>query len=102
MRRWGLSCRRPVKRARKQDAVRVQRWKEEEYPAIAQRAQEEDAIIYWGKALIHAGLRDCRYEHSYQKPSEINGFRGLFFDSVAQFLNCRRPCAPFQIKDRMV
>ena len=28
MRRWGLSCRRPVKRARKQDAVRVQQWKE--------------------------------------------------------------------------
>ena len=48
MRRWGLSCRRPVKCARKQDAARVQRWKEEEYPAIAQRAQEKDATIYWG------------------------------------------------------
>ena len=48
MRRWGLSCRRPAKCARKQDAARVQRWKEEEYPAIAQRAQEENATIYWG------------------------------------------------------
>ena len=46
MRRWGLSCQRPVKRARKQDAKRVEKWKEEECPAIVQQAQKENAEIY--------------------------------------------------------
>ena len=63
MRRWGLSCQRPVKRARKQDATRVQRWKDEEYPAIMRRAQEEDAAIYWGD---ETGIRNSEnYERGF-------------------------------------
>lgn len=46
--RWGFSIQRPVKRANKQDARRVTAWMKEEYPAIAVKAKEENAEIYWG------------------------------------------------------
>jgi transposase len=48
MSRWGLTCQRPTKRAYAQDDVRVKSFMEKEYPAIAQRAKEEGAEIYWG------------------------------------------------------
>lgn len=48
MSRWGLTCQRPTKRAYAQDDVRVKSFMEKEYPAIAQRAKDEDAEIYWG------------------------------------------------------
>jgi transposase len=46
--RWGLTCQRPTKQAYKQDDVRVNSFKEREYPAIAARAKAENAEIYWG------------------------------------------------------
>lgn len=46
--RWGFSIQRPVKRANKQDAERVQKWMEEDYPSIAAKAKAENAEIYWG------------------------------------------------------
>jgi len=48
LRRWGFSVQRPIKRANKQDGVRIQAWMEEEYPAIAEQAKAEKAEIYWG------------------------------------------------------
>jgi transposase len=48
MKRWGLTCQRPSKRAYGQDIARIERFKKEEYPAIAKRAKEENAEIYWG------------------------------------------------------
>ncbi len=48
MKRWGLTCQRPTKRACGQDIARVERFKKEEYPAIAKRAKVENAEIYWG------------------------------------------------------
>ena len=63
MRRWGMSCQRPVKRARKQDAQQVEKWKTEEYPDIVQQAQEEDADIYWGD---ETGISNCEsYERGF-------------------------------------
>jgi transposase len=48
MKRWGLTCQRPTKRACGQDIARVEKFKREEYPAIAKRAKVENAEIYWG------------------------------------------------------
>ena len=45
---WGLTCQRPTKRAISQDGVRVRQFMEKDYPAIAKRAKEEKAVIYWG------------------------------------------------------
>ena len=48
MRRWGLTCQRPTKRAYGQDIARIEKFKKEEYPVIAKRAKAENADIYWG------------------------------------------------------
>lgn len=48
LQRWGLTCQRPTKRAYAQDDVRVRRFMTEEYPTIKERAQRENADIYWG------------------------------------------------------
>lgn len=48
LKRWGLTCQRPTKRAFSQDDVRVRDFMEKEYPAIAKRAKTEKAEIYWG------------------------------------------------------
>lgn len=48
LKRWGLTCQRPTKRAYGQDIARVEKFKNEVYPAIAKRAKAENADIYWG------------------------------------------------------
>lgn len=48
MKRWGLTCQRPTKRACGQDIMRIERFKKGEYPVIAARAKKENADIYWG------------------------------------------------------
>jgi len=48
MKLWGLTCQRPTKRAFGQDISRIEKFKNEEYPAIAKRAKAENAEIYWG------------------------------------------------------
>ena len=48
LKRWGLTCQRPTKRAYGQDIARIERFKKEEYPVIAARAKADDADIYWG------------------------------------------------------
>lgn len=48
MKRWGLTCQRPTKRACGQDIARIEKFQKEEYPVIAKRAKAENAEIYWG------------------------------------------------------
>ena len=48
MDKWGFSCQRPTKKAYVQDNVKVKRFMDIEYPAIAQRAKTENAEIFWG------------------------------------------------------
>ena len=48
LKRWGFTCQRPTTKAYSQDNVKVDRFMKEEYPAIAQKAKEEKAEIYWG------------------------------------------------------
>jgi transposase len=46
--RWGFSVQRPTKKAYKQNPEQIDRWLNETYPSIAERAKAEDAEIYWG------------------------------------------------------
>jgi transposase len=63
LRDWGFTVQKPVRRAYEQNAVAVQRWLDEEYPAIQQRAKAEKALIYWGDEM---GLRsDDQVGRSY-------------------------------------
>ncbi len=54
VKRWGFSPQKPVRRAFEQKPEEVQRWLEEEYPAIRQQARREQALIFWGDEM---GLR---------------------------------------------
>jgi len=46
--RWGFSVQRPMKRAYKQDTEKVQHWVETEFPGITERAEAENAEIFFG------------------------------------------------------
>lgn len=54
LRAWGWSVKKPAKRWTEQDPVRVAAWLADEYPAIAARAQAEQAKILWADEM---GLR---------------------------------------------
>ena len=47
LKQWGFTPQKPVKKAWQQSDLKVQKWLEEEYPEIAQRAKEQGATIYW-------------------------------------------------------
>jgi transposase len=51
---WGLTPQKPLRRAYERDPVAVQRWLDEEYPAIEKQAKAEKAEIHWGDQM---GLR---------------------------------------------
>lgn len=48
LKRWRYSPQRPTERAYEQDLAAVAEWREETYPAIVERAQQEKASIEWG------------------------------------------------------
>ena len=61
--RWGFSVQRPCKVSKKQNPKQVQKWLDEEYPAIAQKAKNENAEIYWGD---ETGIQNtCNYVKGY-------------------------------------
>lgn len=45
---WGYTPQKPLHRSYAQQPQRIQRWLNEEYPAIASRAKAENAEIHWG------------------------------------------------------
>ena len=48
LKRWGFTPQKPVKWAKEQSTPAVARWLTKDYPAIAKRAKQEKAEIYWG------------------------------------------------------
>ncbi len=63
LKRWGMTPRKPQKRAYEQRTPEVKAWLEEDYPEIQARAKQENAEIYWGD---ETGLRnDCQHERGY-------------------------------------
>jgi len=58
--KWGFTSQKPMVRAYQRNEEQVRRWLEEEYPAIAARARQEGARIWWGdetglKSRHHTG-----------------------------------------------
>jgi len=45
---WGFTPQKPVKRSYERCSKRVQKWLDEEYPAIEEKAHKEGAEIHWG------------------------------------------------------
>lgn len=56
--RWGFTAQKPAVRVYERSEPAVQRWLNEEYPAIAARAKKEGAGIWWGD---ETGLRSRSY-----------------------------------------
>ena len=48
LKRWNFTPQKPLKRAYEQNPKAVSKWLNEEYPAIKQKAKNEDAEIHWG------------------------------------------------------
>jgi len=48
LRSWGCSPQKPKKKAYEQNPKAVQKWLDEEYPAIKEKAKQENAVIHWG------------------------------------------------------
>ncbi len=48
LRKWGFSPQKPKKRAYEQNDKAVQKWLQEEYPAIVEQAKQEQGVIHWG------------------------------------------------------
>jgi transposase len=79
LRRLGLSPQRPLYRAYQQDPEAVRRWKEEEFPAIRERARAEGAQVYFGdeagvRTDFHAGTTWAPVGHT--PVVEVTGERG--------------------------
>ena len=47
LKRWGMTPQKPVKQAREQNSEAVNRWLNEEFPKIKDRAEKEGAEIFW-------------------------------------------------------
>jgi len=61
LKKWGMTPQRPVKVSYKQNPEEVNTWLDETYPAIAERAKEENAEIHWGDET------GCQNETNYVK-----------------------------------
>lgn len=66
LKRWGYTPKKPVERAYEQDPKAVQRWLEQEYPEIEQRAKTEAAEIGWGD---ESGVSSTEYGGRGYAPS---------------------------------
>lgn len=59
LRRWGFTVQKPVKMAKKQQPEQVQKWLEEEYPAIKAASAAEKAVVFWMDET--AVQNECNY-----------------------------------------
>ena len=63
LRKWGYTPQKPKKRAYEQCPKAVQKWLNEQYPAIKERAKQEGAQIHWGD---ETGIKNsCNHGRSY-------------------------------------
>jgi transposase len=73
LKRWGFTPQKPLKRAYEQRPVEVQRWLDEQYPAIEARAKREGSEIHWGD---ETGLRsDSQHGRSYAPKGKTPAIR---------------------------
>jgi transposase len=70
LKRWGFTPQKPIRRAYEQRPEAVQAWLDTEYPAIAQRARQENGEIHWGDetAVVNTDVRGRGYAPKGQTP----------------------------------
>jgi transposase len=70
LKRWGFTPQKPITRAYERRPEAIQKWLDEEYPAIAKRAKAEDGEVQWGveTALTNTDVRGRSYAPKGQTP----------------------------------
>ena len=70
LKRWGFTPQKPITKAYEQRPEAVKKWLDEEYPAIAQKAKDQDAAIHWGDetAVVNTDVRGRGYQPKGQTP----------------------------------
>jgi transposase len=61
LKKWGMTPQRPITRHYKQNPEAIAKWLDEDYPAIKERAKNENAEIHWGDET------GCQNETNYVK-----------------------------------
>ena len=97
LKRWGMTCQRPTKKAYFLDNVKLTKFMHEDYPAIAEKAKKEDAVIYWGD---ETGINNREYHVRGFSPKgitpEIASFSKLEKINMISVINnygtCRFMC----------
>ena len=96
LKRWGMTCQRPTKKAHFQDNVKLQTFMHGTYPEIVKKAQKEDAEIYWGD---ETGINNQAYHvkgyspkgktpemPSYSKIEKINMISAITNHGTCRFM----------------
>ena len=96
LKRWGMTCQRPTKKACFQDNVKLNTFMHETYPAIVEKAKKEDAEIYWGD---ETGINNQAYHikgyspkgktpetGSYSKIEKINMISAITNHGTCRFM----------------
>ena len=56
LKRWGFTPQKPAKVSRHQSSEAVQKWLKEEYPAVKEQANKENALIFW---MDETAVQNC-------------------------------------------
>jgi len=70
LKKWGFTPQKPIKHAIEQKLEEVERWVEEEYPRIEERAEKAKAIIFFGDeaGFRSTDIRGRAYKRRGEKP----------------------------------
>lgn len=71
LKRWGMTCQRPTKKAYFQDNVKLNVFMHETYPQIVEQAKKEDAVIMWGD---ETGINNQEYHVRGFSPKGVTPF----------------------------
>ena len=97
LKRWGMTCQRPTKKAYFQDNVKLNTFMNETYPKIVEQARKEDAVIMWGD---ETGVNNQEYHVRGFSPKgvtpEIASFSKLekinMISAIDNYGSCRFMC----------
>jgi len=66
LKRWGYTAKRPTRHAKSQDPEEVREWLEETFPELEEKAEKEDAEIYFGDETGVAADEHPRYAYAQE------------------------------------
>ena len=97
LKRWGMTCQRPTKKAYFQDNVKLNTFMNETYPKIVKQAKKEDAVIMWGD---ETGINNQEYHVRGFSPKgitpEIASFSKIekinMISAIDNYGSCRFMC----------